>query len=590
MAFQTPITIKEALENIRDNKYALPAIQRELVWRTGQIERLFDSLMLGYPIGSFLFWRVNPESVKEYKFYKFVQGYHQRDARHCPPLEDPDPSQGLIGVLDGQQRLTALNIGLRGSHATKLPRLWRDNPNAFPRKRLFLNLLANMDDNERGMQYEFRFLTEREAKHRDDNHFWYRVGDIREITDPHDTIDLVYELELPHHREPTKMLHRLHRVVHEVQTISYYEEKDQDLDKVLNIFIRTNSGGTVLSYSDLLMSIATAQWDKLDAREEIYEEVDQINQIGGKFNFSRDFLLKAGLMLADISDVRFKVTNFNSQNMAKLQEEWERITVSVQTAVELVASFGFSGTTLSANNALLPIAYYIHQRKASHNFVHGQAFSDDRRKMKRWLIQSLLKRGIWGSGLDQLLIALRSTIREHGAQSFPAEEIEKTMLGRGKGLLFAEEELQDLVDTTGRTFATLALLYPTLNLGTNIWHVDHVFPKSRFTRPRLRREGIEEADIDTYLDRVNRLPNLQLLPGLANEEKNAALPADWMDSRFGKDSPERRQYATDHDLGDVPRKITYFNAFYEARRERMLAKLRSLLGVPRSEDTASHGE
>jgi hypothetical protein len=43
-----------------------------------------------------------------------------------------------------------------------------------------------------------------------------------------------------------------------------------DIDRVLDIFIRTNSAGTVLSYSDLLLSIAAAQWgDRRDAREEI---------------------------------------------------------------------------------------------------------------------------------------------------------------------------------------------------------------------------------------------------------------------------------------------------------------------------------
>ena len=51
--------------------------------------------------------------------------------------------------------------------------------------------------------------------------------------------------------------------------MNYYQEKDQDLDKVLNIFIRVNSGGTPLSYSDLLLSVADAPVEALDAREEI---------------------------------------------------------------------------------------------------------------------------------------------------------------------------------------------------------------------------------------------------------------------------------------------------------------------------------
>ncbi len=68
MSFQTPITVKEAIENIRANKYLLPSIQRELVWNTLQIEKLFDSLMRDYPVGSFLFWHVEKDRISEFTF------------------------------------------------------------------------------------------------------------------------------------------------------------------------------------------------------------------------------------------------------------------------------------------------------------------------------------------------------------------------------------------------------------------------------------------------------------------------------------------------------------------------------------------
>lgn len=139
MAFQTPITIKEALEGIHRHDYALPAIQREFVWSRDQIALLFDSLMRGYPIGSFLFWNVLPAKSKEYVFYDFIRDYHALHARHCPTLALPEP-RPVTAILDGQQRLTSLNIGLNGSHAEKLPRLWHNNPHAYPKKQLYLDL------------------------------------------------------------------------------------------------------------------------------------------------------------------------------------------------------------------------------------------------------------------------------------------------------------------------------------------------------------------------------------------------------------------------------------------------------------------
>ena len=63
MAFQTPITIYKALGSIECSEYVLPAIQREFVWEPPKIVRLFDSLMRGYPIGSFLFWQVERGSI-----------------------------------------------------------------------------------------------------------------------------------------------------------------------------------------------------------------------------------------------------------------------------------------------------------------------------------------------------------------------------------------------------------------------------------------------------------------------------------------------------------------------------------------------
>jgi uncharacterized protein with ParB-like and HNH nuclease domain len=69
--FVNPITIKEAIDKIVDRTYLLPAIQRKFVWSSDQIEILFDSIMRGYPINSFMFWEVKEDKVKnEFKFYQ----------------------------------------------------------------------------------------------------------------------------------------------------------------------------------------------------------------------------------------------------------------------------------------------------------------------------------------------------------------------------------------------------------------------------------------------------------------------------------------------------------------------------------------
>ena len=80
--YQTGPTIEEILTDIQRQDLVLPAIQREFVWPTTEIYRLFDSLMQGYPFGTFLYWRVAPENSANFNFYGFVLNYHERDARH----------------------------------------------------------------------------------------------------------------------------------------------------------------------------------------------------------------------------------------------------------------------------------------------------------------------------------------------------------------------------------------------------------------------------------------------------------------------------------------------------------------------------
>lgn len=62
--FQTPITIRTAMEKIHNRDFLLPAIQRKFVWKHNQVELLFYSIMRGYPINSFMFWVIKEDSMK----------------------------------------------------------------------------------------------------------------------------------------------------------------------------------------------------------------------------------------------------------------------------------------------------------------------------------------------------------------------------------------------------------------------------------------------------------------------------------------------------------------------------------------------
>ena len=589
MSYQAPVTIAETLRQIERHEIVLPAIQREFVWQPEQICTLFDSLMQGYPFGTFLYWKVNQEHNNRYKFYDFVLNYHERDQPHCPKIGEM-PHRDVVAVLDGQQRLTALNIGIRGSLAKKVPyRRWSSS-DAFPTRHLHLDLLWTPDDDDDiGNRYRLEFLTPEQAVSREG--CWFAVPDVLTLEDSGPAMTAWLEgRDLGGHpiSAAHKVLHRLFEVVRNLALVSFYEERSQELEKVLQIFIRTNSGGTVLSYSDLLLSVAVAQWTTKNAREEIHQLIDDLNNIGTGFALSKDWVLKAGLMLSDIGSVGFKVDNFNHQNMEILENRWSAIKEALILTVKLVSSFGFNSATLRADSALLPIAYYIYIRQADGRYLTDPAYATDRDAIRQWLIASLLKpSGIWGSGLDTLLRALRQVIRECHA-NFPASEIRETMRLRGKSLAFDGDEIDDLTEMRfgdKRTFSLLSLVFPHLDLRQH-FHIDHVFPKSHFTLAKLSGARFSVGQINRLQDFADRLPNLQLLEGHENLQKRATLPAKWLQT-FSTNGA-RRNYATTHLLGDVPGGIDGFEAFYEERRQQLKDKIAGLLDQATDQLASNH--
>lgn len=583
MSFQTPITVKEAVENVHAKKYLLPAIQRELVWDTQQIERLFDSLMRDYPVGSFLFWYVDKRKAHEFQFYEFIRDYHERDRKHNPKA-DVTGEDDIIAILDGQQRLTSLYIGLRGSYAYKEPRKRWDNSSAFPPRKLHLNLLkkySDEDDEGLDLEYDFYFLTEKEAEEqRDENHFWFKVGDVLQFKKPYEVNTYLMKNGLMASEDKgvfaNETLFKLYSVIHEERVINYFLERGEELDKVLNIFVRVNSGGTPLSHSDLLLSIASASWKDKDAREEITRFVDDISSIGDGFNFNKDFVLKTCLVLCDFPDIAFKVDNFNKSNMLTIERRWEEITEALKLTVNLVAAFGYNRDTLVSNNALIPIAYYLLKQGSPHNYVQSSHFKEDRGAVQKWLIASLLKRAFSGTP-DNVLRPLRQVI-DKNHESFPLSQIVEEFRGKPKSINFNNDEIQNLFYYyygSAYTFSTLAVLYPTLDF-RNRFHLDHIHPRSSFKRKNLQKRGIPDEKLGFYFDEVDNLANLQLLEGLENIEKTDTDFKDWLVKAYPNEQA-RRDFMTKHYIPDVDLSLENFEEFVAERKKLMTERFTSLL-------------
>ena len=482
MAYETPITIKKAIENIKKKNYVLPSIQREFVWDTEQIEKLFDSLMRDYPISTFLFWRVEKTKVKDFQFYEFLKNYHEKNAKHNTKA-DLDGDEDIIALLDGQQRMTSIFLSLCGTYAKKIPYYRWDSPYAFPKKRLYLNLTSNSEEME--VEYDFNFLSEKELEEKESG-FWFECSRILEFTDISKVMEYLMLNGLMDTSKYTKSeasfalntLNQFFNVIHQKGTISYYLEESEELDKVLQIFIRINSGGTKLSYSDLLLSIATAQWKDKDAREIIHEFVDEINRIGEGFAFNKDFVLKSCLVLADFSDIKFKVDNFTKENMSIIEQNWDKTSMAVRKAIELVAKLGYSRDNLLATNALIPIAYFIYKNENENSILHSANHTSNRSLIKEWLARVFLK-GTFGGTPDGIYPIMRNLVNENLGK-FPLEKTIEYYKGKRKSINFSEDDIENILNLQygkARTYCALTLLYPSLNYSFK-YHQDHIHPKS----------------------------------------------------------------------------------------------------------------
>ena len=575
MAFQTPITIKEAIDSISSRKYVLPSIQREFVWKTEQIEKLFDSLMRGYPISSFLFWEVSNENKEKFKFYNFIKDYHERNNKHNEKA-DLEVNNNITAILDGQQRLTGLYIGLKGSYSEKLPRKRYDNLDAYPQKKLYLNILQKSENIEN--EYEFKFLTDLEGSKSDESHHWFEVGKILRYEEQGELNDYLIEEGL-FSKDKSKSLFasrslcRLHEIIHKVGSISYYLERASELDKVLNIFIRVNSGGTTLSYSDLLLSFATAQWLNKDAREEIILAVREINDIGRGFKVDKDFVLKACLVLSDFTDITFKVDNFNKDNMLVIEKNWEEIIMALKQAVSLISSFGFSRENITSNNLIIPIAYYLKKIGLPNNFETKSIYSNDRLKIKKWFVTSMLKK-VFSFMPDGVLKPVRDIIQKSVSNDFPLEDIVNRFRGTNRSLVFSSEDIQSIVKNkygSGITLIIMSVIYPWVDMRNN-FHLDHLHPKSKFKKGILRNIGLGEEEIEFYLESFNYIGNLQLLESIPNIEKNNIVLEEWMTSLGDKEEIEsyKEKQLIPKDSG---LELLKFREFFNKREELIIRKL-----------------
>jgi uncharacterized protein with ParB-like and HNH nuclease domain len=580
MSSYKPETIANVINKLNET-YFLPAIQREYVWTPEQIITLMDSIMRGYPINSFLFWKLDKKHYDNWSMYEFIQQFDVQDPHNKQKTNTGHLPDGINLILDGQQRLTSLFIALKGSYSYK-----KKGRATAKKHTLYLNLLwdgekiADSEDVETDVTYDFQFFNDADVKPSGE---WFRVSEILSFSDDNAFLLFVERKAEELQNIPLesklifkKNLQRLFNVIQRDEVITYYTDSQPDLDRVLDIFARTNMGGTKLSKSDLLLSMVTAKWQGVNAREEIHNFMDELNSgLARNNDFDKDFILKTCLMLTNQS-VKYRIANFTNENLELFRTNWDEIKTAIRRTVELINSFGIDKDTLTSANAIIPIVYYVWcNSKSKFAGSTGEFENKNAVRIRRWLIMALINRVFSGQS-DNVLTKLREVLRQLKAgDDFPVEKLNQSL---GELKRVTEIDIDGILDirySDKEAFLALSLLYDNTDWSAGKLHKDHIFPRDEVENSKnLIAAGIDVSDVESYQQLCHRLGNLELLTDNENREKKAEKFVDWVKKR-------KSEFRNQHHIPKDDKLLTVdnFKKFVTAREDLIRERLAKLFAT-----------
>lgn len=553
-----------------------------------RIINLFDSLYRNYPIGNCIFWRLKPETSRHYPLYKFIKEFTENKNK---PVKNEHVPQNLLqqdvyAVVDGQQRLSSFFIGLAGIYKYKKSGKGLQNieSNFIPSK-LYFNLLAKEGGEDNDQLFEF--LGIEDASFLNDRNLWFEVGNILTWKSIDKAEYYIKEIEQKVNVTNKKTLiskfkARKERIINSLQAlyemvndnrIYFFDVNSQNIDEVVDIFTRVNSGGMTLKKSDLLFSILIAQWN--EGRDEIKDLVESLRD--SNINISQDFVMRACLVLSDLP-VKYKLESFKKKNIVLIKKNWSDIKKSLLKLTDLLPEIGYKDLPNLSDNALIPIAYYI---------MKGGKFETIKAKkaLQLYYVVSQVN-GIYGGQSDQILEKIRAEIKKQLSKdkNLNFKELSETKLPGGKSLKLTIQELNEKIEDTSygspHAYFILSLIYPTVDFKIRKYEVDHIHPRSKFNRSNLNSIGITDEKTIEYWknEKCNQLPNLQLLGDKDNNNKRSKTLNEYIQAKTTK---ERAEFIKDNllPLDKRLRDLAKFDDFFEYRKKQLINKLKKHLDV-----------
>jgi hypothetical protein len=526
-------TITECVKKVNDSLF-LPDIQRPYVWGEDDVYLLFDSICRDYPINTVLFWFLEKSTIEKESFIKRIKFLNQRFEENSPDT-GPLSRDNYFLVIDGQQRITSLYLTLRGTYKIKQGK-------TIVIADLYFNFLSGVEENEKELLYEFQFFPQTNAvvwietiedkKKVKPTYYknWIRVKYIASLDKLHEVQSKIKEkvksdIIIDITDSANGNIFKLWSKLNYDKLITYYEEKTQDYDKVLDIFIRTNSGGQKLSYSDLLFSYIKLHWN--EARDKFIELLKELNE-GTKYKYSHDVILKTILFFHanDQDGLKYRTNNFTVPILTSTKSVWDlKIVKAIKLTKDLLSSrFMLTHDKLiTSYNSIIPITYFIYKydikgvgEEPNKITVQLQA------QIREWLLTSMLT-GVFGGQSDGILYKANKAIAEASkADYFPRKELfEKFNEAKpALNLEITKELISKFSYNSAESYLVLSLLYNySVNFSPltsdNLPQQDHIVSQSELKKAKIPKE------------KINSIFNIRYVTASDNRIKSDQSFIDW---------------------------------------------------------------
>jgi hypothetical protein len=546
------------LNRIQNGELVLPAIQRDFVWEPERMYKLLDSIFRGYPFSTLLFWNTK----QRIQYREFTKEWTQ-DLRYTFRIKE----QGKKGtmVLDGQQRLQTLYLALYGSYEQKI---------------LYFDLLSgNEPDDISQAMYHFEYLASFESEERNSTYegqqCWIPLRDLLNLNYGQIVARSVFYLQKAGIAPETEAGRRLGNNVGLAfgalkgdETLNYFtvdkefgdDGETTNLDEVLEIFVRVNSGGQVLSKSDLMFSLMQMLWE--GAADAISELIERLNR-KGRYDFDKDFILKCALVCCG-KGAKYEVSKLRDEKTVGLiRENFQGISLALENFMDFVVNNAklIDDRILRSYNTLIPFVYFYFKQQNQN--VRGE---ETMLRMKQGLYLALmtsLYSRFADNYIDQTTRNILDISFSKNPEEFPLEALTR----------FIYEKTGFNKFTDGLLQANVMLLMNILEGGrrlpegrrTRPPEIDHIFPKSK-----LDSLGIAE-------DQRNHFANFRLIQPIDNNWKRAQDP----DAYFAQNPGALKYYL-------IPKEyLTYdqYPQFLSNRREKIWEKVNQFFGMKEGADT-----